>query len=255
VAGRGFDVEPCPEPSGFFEALSRAEPRLVVMAAELPGIGGLSLLRAMRADPRYRRLPAIVLSAKSEPGDRLAAFEAGADDFVQVPYLPGELAARAAGLMARSLREAAAGVTDPLTGTFRQGYLLDACARALHLARRGRPLAMMVFDADLEAARGEAGALSPEESVTAIASRLQQSFRTSDVVSRIGEGRFAVLLHDVARADAERLLQSNLAAFGPSSFGSGLAVKVRGAMATFPETSGGAEELLEAAVKALPSRG
>jgi PleD family two-component response regulator len=251
LAQHRLDVEPCTDPAAFFEAMQRANPDLVMVTAELPWLTGLDLVRALRADAKHRRVPAIILSGSGEPKDRIAAFAAGADDFVQVPYVADELVARSLVLMARHAREVRAAVTDSVTGTFRTAYLLEACDRALHLARRGRPLALLVFDADVEAARPVVGALAVEESVTAIASRLSHAFRVSDVVARLGDGMFAVLLHDVAKENAERLLQSNLESFRPSALSPGLSVRVRGALATFPEVSGGAEALLDAALAGL----
>ena len=251
LAQHRLDVEPCIDPATFFEAMHRSNPGLVVVAAQLPGLAGLDLVRALRADARHMRVPAIVLSRTSEPKERISAFTAGADDFVQAPYVAEELVARALVLMARHAREVRAAVTDPLTGTFRTSYLLEACERALHLARRGRPLALLVFDANVEAARPVVGALCVEESVTAIAAQLMKAFRVSDVVARIGDGTFAVLLHDAGRDAAERLLQSNLESFQPSTLGPGLAVKVRGALASFPEVTGGAGVMLDVALARL----
>src|SRR5262249_32645491 len=96
------------------------------------------------------------------------------------------------------------------------------------------------------------GRLEVDAAVAALGARLKVVFRSSDVVASLGPGRFGVLLHDLDRTDAERLMQTHLESFnvgGPLS--SGLQVMVRGGLATFPEVQGGAHALLEAATKAL----
>jgi PleD family two-component response regulator len=252
LAPFGFLVEPCPEIGLFFEAIERTTPSLVLVASRLGDWSGAELVSALKADARFRTLPTMVLSPLEDGPARLQALVAGADEVVATPYVPSELVAKATALLARQGREERAAVVDPLTGAFRRGYLLEACERALHLARRGRPLAMLVFDAEVQGAE-EGGSLAAHEQLAAIAARLRQSFRVSDVLARLGAGRFAVLLHDVTKEDAEQLLQSNLELLRPSALSPGLVSKVRGALATFPEVGGGAESLLEAALRQLAS--
>lgn len=58
----------------------------VVLDIMLPGMNGLDVLRAMRADSRLSNLPVIVLTAKGQARDRKAAEEIGADAFITKPY-------------------------------------------------------------------------------------------------------------------------------------------------------------------------
>ncbi|HXJ13014.1 MAG TPA: response regulator transcription factor, partial [Candidatus Limnocylindrales bacterium] len=60
----------------------------------LPGISGLQLLSETRQDLLLQRLPIIMLSARCGEDDLVAAFEAGADDYVTKPFSPRELLAR-----------------------------------------------------------------------------------------------------------------------------------------------------------------
>jgi two-component system OmpR family response regulator len=66
----------------------------------LPGRDGLSIIRELRA--RRRKLPVIVLSARSEVDDRIAGLSAGADDYLTKPFSFAELVARLLALVRRS---------------------------------------------------------------------------------------------------------------------------------------------------------
>ncbi len=60
-------------------------PDLIVLDLDLPDMGGEGVLKALRADPRGRDIPVIVLTARGDAGARMAAFAAGADDVLQKP--------------------------------------------------------------------------------------------------------------------------------------------------------------------------
>jgi DNA-binding response OmpR family regulator len=66
-------------------------PDLVVLDIMLPGVGGLEILRNLRAQGD---VPAILLSARVDEVDRVLGLELGADDYVVKPFSPRELAAR-----------------------------------------------------------------------------------------------------------------------------------------------------------------
>ena len=253
LAPHDVDVEPCRSPEELFEALERSSPSLVVLDVVVPRFSGLELLRTIRADPIHGVLPAVVVSSQAEQKDRLAAFDAGADDFVAKPFHTEELAARILVHLARHHREQRALLHDRLTGAFRRPALVDAAERGIALARRsGRPLAVLVFDWDADQARRAHGRLVADAVTAALGAQLEAAFRRSDLVARIGEGRFAVLLHDATAADAHRLLAAELDAFRGRTFPGGLAPAVRGAAAPFPEIGGGATALLEAAERQVP---
>jgi two-component system KDP operon response regulator KdpE len=73
------------------EAAARRHPDLVVLDLGLPDLDGMDVLRAMRG---WSTVPVVVLSARGGPSDKVAALDAGADDYVTKPFGMDELLAR-----------------------------------------------------------------------------------------------------------------------------------------------------------------
>ncbi len=105
---------------------------LVVLDWMLPGLDGLSFLRALR---RGKSIPVIMLTARSEDGDRIAGFEAGADDYVIKPFSPRELAARVRAVLRRASASASLAHGEIIKIA---GLHLDGDRRAVHDAGRQR---------------------------------------------------------------------------------------------------------------------
>jgi two-component system phosphate regulon response regulator PhoB len=60
----------------------------------LPGMDGLEICRALKADPTTRSIPVVMLTAKGEESDVVLGLELGAEDYVRKPFSPRELNAR-----------------------------------------------------------------------------------------------------------------------------------------------------------------
>ena len=87
------------------EALSKVEefkPDLVVLDVMMPLMNGNDICRRLREQEDTRELPIIMLSALDSVDDKLAGFQAGADDYVPKPVEPKELVARINALLNRS---------------------------------------------------------------------------------------------------------------------------------------------------------
>jgi two-component system alkaline phosphatase synthesis response regulator PhoP len=89
----------------------RSPADLVILDVMLPGLSGLEVCRALRADKSTAGIPIIMLTARAEESDRIIGLEIGADDYVSKPFSPNELVARVRALMRRSTRAEPAGST------------------------------------------------------------------------------------------------------------------------------------------------
>jgi CheY-like chemotaxis protein len=83
------------------ELAERLHPDLVLLDVMMPGTSGLDVLEHLRGDPELARAPVVVVSAHATERDRLAAFDAGATEFVRKPFDPEELSALVEELLGR----------------------------------------------------------------------------------------------------------------------------------------------------------
>jgi two-component system KDP operon response regulator KdpE len=91
LAGHGHVVHEASTVAAGIAAFREHQPALVLLDLGLPDGDGLAVLRALRSDSR---VPVIVLSARGQEGDKVAALDSGADDYLTKPFGTGELMAR-----------------------------------------------------------------------------------------------------------------------------------------------------------------
>ncbi len=70
----------------------RQTPDIVVLDIMMPGMDGLEMCRLLRETPRISDTVVVILSAKAEPDDIAAGYQAGADEYVTKPFEPKQLA-------------------------------------------------------------------------------------------------------------------------------------------------------------------
>jgi len=99
LTARGFAVDRAPSAETALDLLHVNPYDLVVLDVGLPGMDGLSLLRALRG--RENAVPVLILTARGEVADRVAGLDAGADDYVVKPFAFPELVARVHALRRR----------------------------------------------------------------------------------------------------------------------------------------------------------
>lgn len=104
----GWEVLEAGDGLAGLEAAVRGRPDVVLLDLRLPGLDGEQVLQRLR---QTSRVPLIVISAKREEDDRVAALDMGADDYLVKPFTVRELAARIRAVLRRSDGEAADVVT------------------------------------------------------------------------------------------------------------------------------------------------
>jgi len=84
-------------------AIAKEEkPDLIILDLMLPKMDGWEVCKRLRKESRIGDIPVIMLTARSETGDKLKGFECGADDYVTKPFSPRELVARVKRVLARA---------------------------------------------------------------------------------------------------------------------------------------------------------
>ena len=115
---------------------------LVLLDVMMGAPDGLTICRALRADPATARIPILLLTALGEELDRIAGLESGADDYVTKPFSPREVTLRVDSLLRR------AGGQTASTGRLRSGCVeVDLSGRQAWLG--GAPLALTARELDL----------------------------------------------------------------------------------------------------------
>jgi len=87
----GYEVVVAGSAAEALQRLEQAPVDLVIMDIAMPEVDGLTLLRQVRSDPCFQKLPIIMLTASGQDQDRLTAREAGANDFLSKPTSSREL--------------------------------------------------------------------------------------------------------------------------------------------------------------------
>src|SRR4030065_619519 len=110
LGANGYDVYEAANGQEAELALLNSRPDLVVLDLGLPDIDGVELTRRWR---EWTTLPIVILSVRGQETDKIAALDAGADDYLTKPFSSGELMAR----MRAALRHSTQSASDPIFET------------------------------------------------------------------------------------------------------------------------------------------
>jgi DNA-binding response OmpR family regulator len=90
----GFEVLVAADGVVGLETARRERPRVIVTDLNMPGMGGLEMVRALRADAATRDIAILMLTSDESPETKQQAMAAGADEYILKPVDPQRLAAR-----------------------------------------------------------------------------------------------------------------------------------------------------------------
>jgi two-component system, OmpR family, KDP operon response regulator KdpE len=99
LTARGYVVLTAPTGRAALQATAEQHPDLIVLDLGLPDLDGIKVISELR---HWSEVPVIVLSARSDGAEKIAALDLGADDHVTKPFIMGELLARMRAIVRRS---------------------------------------------------------------------------------------------------------------------------------------------------------
>ena len=105
LTSQGMEAKGFDRPSLFWKALDQQVPDLLLLDIMLPEEDGLQVLKKLRESPAARKLPVLLLTAKSAEYDKVIGLDAGADDYIAKPFGMMELMARIRAALRHAGRE------------------------------------------------------------------------------------------------------------------------------------------------------
>jgi DNA-binding response OmpR family regulator len=97
----GYEVEVAADGEAALAAMAARTPALVVLDVMLPGLNGFEVCRIVRADPRWRAVKIVMLSARGREAEVAKGLALGADAYVTKPFSTRALVAQVAELLGK----------------------------------------------------------------------------------------------------------------------------------------------------------
>ena len=148
----GYEVTSFESSEPFWQAMHAAEPELVILDVMLPGEDGFSILKKLRNTPSLRRLPIIMVTAKSSELDTVRGLDCGADDYISKPFGIMEFLSRVRAALRRSAPEARHNVTvsgTPVELTYKEYSLLRLLLENTNLVVTRETILQVVWGTDI----------------------------------------------------------------------------------------------------------
>lgn len=238
----GFSVTACADGAQALAALATGPPyHLLIIDCEMPGVSGLGLISAIRANEDYSDVYAIMLTARSDLETKLAALRRGFDDFLTKSEDSAEIEAKisaARRLVARhkrldeAVRELYGLATrDELTGVFNRRFFF---AESERLLQSGTQINLVLFDLDdFKRVNDTLGHLAGDRILRDIGSLFLRHTRHEDFIARYGGDEFVMLVTSVDQAELESMaarMASDITSaqwtFGTETFSIGVTIGI-----------------------------
>ncbi|MBX3389340.1 MAG: diguanylate cyclase [Phycisphaeraceae bacterium] len=189
------------------ESLKAQRPDLILLDLDMPTMDGFEVLRAIKDNAETVHIPVIVLSGLDNAGDKVAAFDLGAHDYVIKPFEFTELrvrirAALRLNFLLKMLAQRAQ--IDGLTGLWNRAYfdrrVQDEVAR---VQRHDGALSIAFFDADhFKSINDTFGHPAGDAVLQGLGQIIQRDSRQSDIACRYGGEEFVLIMPATGPADA-----------------------------------------------------
>jgi diguanylate cyclase (GGDEF)-like protein len=192
VLDSGLQTSALTDASHILEALEEVRPDVLLLDVEMGNFSGFDICRMIRTIPKWQDVVILFVTSLSDTASRVAAFQAGADDYLMKPIIKEELLARIRVRVERNslLRERLD--RDTLTGLpLRRTFLEQLSARMSESRRRSRVLSLALLDVDhFKMVNDKHGHLVGDRVLAALGNLLLRRFRGEDLRARWGGEEF-----------------------------------------------------------------
>lgn len=102
LTNSGYEVHLFGDAKSLFKALEEQIPQLILLDIMLPDMDGLSIVKRIKANPKWSLIPLMMVSAKGTEVDKVIGLDLGADDYLSKPFGVLELVSRTKALLRRT---------------------------------------------------------------------------------------------------------------------------------------------------------
>jgi len=178
-----FDVDVAYDGETALDIATNRRPQLVVLDLMLPDISGVEVCRQLKRNSSTSYVPVLMLTAKKEEADRVAGFEAGADDYIVKPFSVLELVLRVKAVLRR------AGTGEAEAKSLGVGLIeLDVVEHRCNVAGEPVPLTLLEFRL-LQHLMARLGRVQPREQLLQDVWKVQGSLETRTIDTHINRLR------------------------------------------------------------------
>jgi diguanylate cyclase (GGDEF)-like protein len=166
------------------------QPDVIILDIMMPDVDGWEICQRLRADPRTRYIPVIMLTALDESQHVVKGFECGADDYLAKPFDNAELFARIKSVLSKAAKGMA---VDPLTNLPGKHQIYEETRKRLE--RRGKFFAFIYIDiSNLRAVNYKYGVDRGDKLILGLANILRDIVKADEeFLGYMGEDDFVVL--------------------------------------------------------------
>jgi len=179
--------------------LQETRPDLLLLDLIMPEVSGFDILSALRAHPKFKYLPVIILTASTDTQNKLDALDLGATDFLAKPLDQSELGLRVRNTLAAKAYQDQLAYYDVLTKLPTRHLFLEDLSWALKTAKRHKEqLALLSIEIDhFDKVNDTIGLNAGDEVLRRVTHRIQKVIRESDVLGRFDDckGASMALFH------------------------------------------------------------
>jgi diguanylate cyclase (GGDEF)-like protein len=186
---------------------------LILLDIMMPNMDGFEVCQKLKKNPETKNIPIIFITAKTDEESIEKAYDMGGSDYVSKPFLPKELKARVKKELQlqdtiNELKELAS--TDSMTRLYNRRYFTKASQHILDLAKRNRQeTSIIMLDIDkFKNFNDTYGHDLGDKVIIALANKLIDTQRKSDLICRYGGEEFVILLSNTSIDGAVSTAQS-----------------------------------------------
>jgi diguanylate cyclase (GGDEF)-like protein len=205
--------------------IEETRPDLLLLDLMMPEVSGYDILSAVRAHPKFKYLPVIILTASTDTQNKLKALDLGATDFLGKPLDQSELGLRVRNTLAAKAYQDQLAYYDALTKLPNRHLFLEDLSWALKTAKRHEEqLALLSIEIDnFDKVNDTIGLSAGDDVLRLVAHRIQKVIREADVLGRsagdegtrmelfhLDSGGFSLLINRIHAADQAAVIAKRI---------------------------------------------